>query len=88
MQRTKWHSRKGAVQSMLTAIWALVIFTGILAAATGFHTYTTCNLDKSPEEQTKAAGKLPEAILRIRSIEEHLQVAGEDGRKRRKEVTP
>ena len=67
---------------MLTAIWALVIFTGILAAATGFYTYTTCNLDKSPEEQTKAAGKLPEAILRIRSIEEHLQVAGEDGRKR------
>ncbi len=67
---------------MLTAIWALVIFTGILAAATGFYTYITCNPDKSPEEQTKAAGKLPEAILRIRSIEEHLQVPGEDHRRK------
>ena len=71
---------------MLIVIWALVIFTGILAAATGFHTYTTCNLDKSPEEQTKAAGKLPEAILRIRSIEEHLQVAGEDDRRKRERM--
>ena len=72
MQRTKWHSRKGGVQTMLTAIWALVIFTGILAAATGFYTYTTCNLDKSSEEQTKAVGKLTEAIVRLRNIEEHL----------------
>ena len=57
---------------MLAAIWALVIFTGVLAVATGFYTYTTCDLDKSPEEQTKVVGKLTEAILRLRSIEEHL----------------
>jgi len=67
---------------MLTAIWASVIFAGVLAAATGFYTYTTCNLDKSSEEQTKALGKLTEAILRIRSIEEHLQVPGEDHRRK------
>ena len=68
---------------MLAAIWALVIFTGVLAAATGFYTYTTCDLDKSPEEQTKVVGKLTEAILRVRSIEEHLQVAGESHRRKR-----
>jgi len=59
---------------MLIVIWALVIFTGVLAAATGFYTYTTCNLDKSSEEQTKALGKLTEAILRPSSIEEHLKL--------------
>ena len=71
---------------MLAAIWALVIFTGVLAAATGFYTYTTCHLDKSPEEQTKVVGKLTEAILRVRSIEEHLQVAGEDDQRKRERM--
>jgi preprotein translocase subunit SecE len=74
MQRTKWHSREGGVQSMLIVIWALVIFTGVLAAAMGFYEYTAYKPNKSFEEQTKAVGKLTEAILWPSSIEEHLKL--------------
>jgi len=68
---------------MLIAIWVLVIFTGVLAAATGSYEYTAYKPNKSSEKQTKAVGKLTEAILRPRSIVEHLQVAGEDHRRKR-----
>ena len=59
---------------MLIATWVLVIFTGVLAAATGSYEYTAYKPNKSSEEQTKAVGKLTEAILRLLSIEEHLKL--------------
>ncbi len=55
---------------MLTALWTLVIFTGILTAATGFYLY----VEKNPEEKAKAVGNWAEDTLRLRSIEEHLSL--------------